>query len=163
MRLYHYTSLGHLPLILASSLARGDVPVGPRGEGSERGVWFTTDPEPSGHGLADGEMVTVHLPGEAPRQVPTVDKRAVRITVVIPSSDRRLQRWLPWTRKRLGADAVERLVVAGGGNRKAETWFVYLGQVEPARFAAVEIRRPDGTFSPATAEAIAAIEPHDID
>lgn len=88
MRLYHYTSLGHLPLILASALSRGDVPVGARGEGAETGVWFTTDPEPGGHGLAGGEMVTVHLPGEAPRQVRTVDKRAVRITVVIPSSDR---------------------------------------------------------------------------
>jgi len=163
MRLYHYTSLGHLPLILGSSLARGDVPVGAHGDGSETGVWFTTDPEPAGHGLASGEMVTVHEPGEAPRQVPTVDKREVRITVVIPSTDRRLQRWLPWTRKRLGADVVERLVSSGGGKRKAETWFVYLGTIEPARFAAVEIRRGDGTFTRATAEEIAAIEPHDID
>lgn len=163
MRLYHYTSLKHLPLILASSLSRGDIPVGAHGEGAETGVWFTTDSKPAGHGLASGELVTVHLPGEAPRQVPTVDKRVVRITVVIPSSDRRLQRWLPWTRKRLGADVVERLVVSGGGKRKAETWFVYLGAVEPSRFAAVDIRRRDSTFLPATRDEIAEIKPHDYD
>lgn len=143
MRLYHYTSLGHLPHILKSGLSRGEVPVG-RGDQSYRGTWLTTDAVASeGHGLSGSR----------------VDKRAVRITIDF-DRDRDLFHWLPWTQSRLDVIPLATLIATGGGRRCAETWYVYSQPIEPKRFAAIEIRREDGTFSPATAEEIAAIKPH---
>lgn len=134
MRLYHFTSLGHLPVIVATGgLWRGEVPVGD-GSRTLRATWFTTDPDPRGHGL-DGSAA---------------DKREVRITVVIPSSDRGLKHWLNFTRTSFGwlaDECVEQLVRTGGGKRKAETWYIYPDQIPPAEFRAIEIRRPDGSYT----------------
>lgn len=147
MRLYHYTSLGHLPHILKSDLSRGEVFIGPRAELNYRGVWLTTDPVASeGHGLSGS----------------TVDKRAVRITIDFDDGDPDLYHWLPWSKGKLGAVPMAMLIANGGGQKCAETWFVYSQPIAPERFAAVEIRREDGTFSAATPEEIAKIRPHRI-
>ncbi|MEG9500336.1 MAG: hypothetical protein MIN69_00430 [Methylorubrum extorquens] len=145
MRLYHFTSLGHLPVILATGgLWRGEVPVG---DGSEslRGTWFTSDPDPRGHGL-DGS---------------SADKREVRITVVLRHGDRALAHWLKFARGRLASDCIEELMRTGGGKRKAETWYVYPSQIPPSQFRAIELRREGGCYSPASADEIAAAIPHE--
>lgn len=80
------------------------------------------------------------------------NKRAVRITVVIPSQDRALKSWLPWARKRLAPEWLNTLTEGGGGKAKAETWFIYRGTIQPARFKVVEIRDGDGGWRPATAD-----------
>jgi hypothetical protein len=145
MRLYHFTSLGHLPVILATGgLWRGEVPVGD-GSRSLRGTWFTSDPDPRGHGL-DGS---------------SADKREVRIAVVFPRSDRTVSHWLKFARGRLAPDCIEEMVRTGGGKRKAETWYVYPTQIPPDQFRAVEFRREGGGYSPATPEEIAAAVPHE--
>lgn len=145
MRLYHFTSRGHLPVILATGgLWRGEVPVG---DGSEslRGTWFTSDPDPRDHGL-DGS---------------SADKREVRITVVFPRNDRALAHWLKFARVRLASDCIDELMRTGGGKRKAETWYVYPSQIPPSQFRAIELRREGGGYSPASPGEIAAAIAHE--
>ncbi|KQO89683.1 hypothetical protein ASF36_22705 [Methylobacterium sp. Leaf90] len=145
MRLYHFTSLGHLPVILATGgLWRGEVPVGD-GKESVRATWFTTDPDGAGHGL-DGS---------------SSDKREVRIVVVFPRGDRRPVLWLKFARKFLDADRIDTLVAKGGGKRKAETWYVCPEQIPREEFRAIEVRGPDGQYAPATPEQIAAAVAHE--
>ena len=64
------------------------------------------------------------------------EKRAVRITVMIPSGDRRLRQWPSWGRNRLARDWYETMDRAGGG--KSKTWWLYFGVIPPGRFKAVE-------------------------
>src|SRR4051794_28535076 len=91
--------------IIREGLTRGDVPtrfIGPLCE--TNAVWFTTDSKPEGHGLGEAHVCMEEernrhyevfgvLPAEGSR-------KAVRITVVIPSTDRRLVQWLTWGRRR---------------------------------------------------------------
>ena len=145
MRLYHFTSLGHLPSILATGgLWRGEVPVGSQGL-SLRATWFTTDPDAVGHGL-DGSAA---------------DKRAVRISVDIEDDSDGLEHWLTFTRGKLSRDNIRRLVHTGGGQEKANSWWIYPDQIPPEQFVAIEFRQDDGTYAVATPEQIAAVEAHE--
>src|SRR5260221_442355 len=105
MILYHFTCSEYMEFILRDGLNRGDVPTRPCAPLSEtNAVWFTTDPQPEGHGLGEPHVLTeeerqdhFRAFGEMPppgARIP--DKKAIRITVVIPSSDRRLVRWSKW-------------------------------------------------------------------
>jgi hypothetical protein len=148
-------------------LSRGDVPVS--NGGSYRGVWFTTDSNPDGHGLSGGEAVPStpeqrqafkqRTGRDAPEAWTTLDKRAVRIEVVIPSRDRRLFHWLAWTKKRLEPENIAALIASGGGKAKAETWYIYNGTVPPEHFRSVCLRDGHGRFVPATPEQVAALKP----
>jgi hypothetical protein len=80
MILYHFTGLEYLDAIMEDGLSKGDVPTSAT-EG-KTGVWFITDRKPRGHGLG-AEM-------DLPNGGRIANKRAVRITVAIPSSDRKL-------------------------------------------------------------------------
>jgi hypothetical protein len=69
------------------------------------------------------------------------DKSAVRIKIIIPTADRRLVRWSSWGRKRCDPDLFEYLNQNRGqrdDGRNQATWFIYLGVIEPNRFASVE-------------------------
>jgi hypothetical protein len=125
--LHHFTGVEYLDAIMEEGLSRGDVPTAEHA--SRNGVWFTTDCEPSGHGLSDGEMW--------PDGFRTANKRAIRIKVKIRSSDRHLVPWMKWGRKHCDPTLFERLNRSGGG--KCETWFVYFGIITPDRFADVEL------------------------
>jgi hypothetical protein len=96
--------------------------------------------KPKGHGLIDGRPLTEQerfveyqrrgfMPPEGAR---FPNKRAVRIAVLIPSSDRNLYHWPKWGRKRLAPDWYERMDRIGGG--KSKTWWVYFGQIPPTSF-----------------------------
>jgi hypothetical protein len=63
-------------------------------------------------------------------------KKAVRVTVVIPSTDRRLVRWLTWGRKYCEPGLYDALAQ---GNRH-KTWWLYFGTVAPDQFRAIEVR-----------------------
>ncbi len=67
MILYHYTAREYLERIRREGLTTGEVPLSP--SHILNGVWFTTDPDPGGHGLTG-----------------ILNKRAVRITVKIRQS-----------------------------------------------------------------------------
>jgi hypothetical protein len=118
MILYHYTSKAYLPLIEIGGLEVGEVPLTPTK--LRNAVWLTTDSNPDGHGL-DGSCL---------------NKRAVRITVRIPTHDRKLKHWPAWGRKRLARWWYAALDEAGGG--KSESWYLYFGTIPPSAFLAVE-------------------------
>lgn len=147
MLLFHFTARDRLASIMEGGLSRGDVPVnGPEGEGLNA-VWLTTDRSSDGHGLGGSELMTdedrlriFRWKGEMPPEgARWANKRAVRITVKLPSSDAKLKEWLPWARKRLDPDWLAQLNEAGGGNRKARTWRLYFGIIPPSAFVAVDV------------------------
>jgi hypothetical protein len=143
MILYHFTCAEYMDSILREGLNRGDVPTRWNSALSEtNGVWFTTEPTPEGHGLAEAHVYTdeerrayYRCFGAMPAKGSGVaDKRAVRIRVVIPSSDRRLVPWSKWGRKHCEPGLYDALAK---GNRP-KTWFVYFGVIAPDRFTEIK-------------------------
>jgi hypothetical protein len=126
MILYHFTGLEYLDAIMNEGLSKGDVPTAERA--GREGVWLTTDHDPFGHGLSDGEPLRTGLR--------VANKRAVRISVKIPSHDRQLVSWMKWGHKHCDPALFERLNKSGGG--KCKTWFVYFGVIAPAQFLDIE-------------------------
>ena len=126
MILYHFTGREYLDAIMEDGLSIGDVPTSST-EG-KTGVWFTTDQDPAGHGLG----VEMDLPNGGR----IVNKRAVRITVPISSSDRKLVSWMKWGRKNCNPDMFDRLNRSGGG--KCKSWYIYFGAVKPDQFSNIE-------------------------
>lgn len=130
MRLYHFTSVVHLPIIERAGLLR-------RTESNfhmtvEHAapdvVWFTTMATPAlGHGLDGG----------------IADKARVRFTVDVP--DAWVRPWLPWV-DALGIERSWRdvLVESGGGLAAAESWRVTFRPVRRDRWVAVESRPEAG-------------------
>lgn len=145
MRLYHFTSFGHLPVIIQSGgLYKGEVPIG-NGSTFSLATWLTSDPDPSGHGL-DGSAV---------------NKREVRITVVFERRDRDLASWLKFAKKtRIDQRVVDEMSRTGGGKRKAETWYIYPRLIPVSVFRSVEFRDQSGQYRMATDDEIAALVPH---
>ena len=124
MRLYHYTSVEHLPLILADGFLKTVTsnisPAWP--DRHPQVVWLTTSDDP-----ADG---TMGLAGSS------VDKYAIRITVDV---DRRsVHKWLTWARAR-GVDPnwLKALTSVGG----AGTWRVVERPILSAQWVHIVNRR----------------------
>jgi hypothetical protein len=148
MILYHFTAAEYLDVIQRDGLSKGDVPLA-KTQGINA-VWLTTDSEPEGHGLTDGHVLTaderaawgrVFGREPPPPGARFPNKRAVRITVKIPSSDKSLVHWPRWARKRLEPSWYDALNRTASGGRKGQerTWWLYFGVISPDRFAAVEI------------------------
>jgi hypothetical protein len=143
MILYHFTGHHHIDAIRREGLSKGDVPTS-LNEGVN-GVWFTSSPEPGGHGIP--EKTHDFTPAESAeyfqktglRLKGTIGKCDVRITVVIPSTDRALVPWSKWGRKHCDPHAFQTLNRLGAAWR---TWFIYWRAIEPARFRAVDVLRP---------------------
>lgn len=147
MRLYHFTCAEHLPAILRDGLSIGEVPLSlaPGKTRCKNAVWFTTSPDPSGHGLeAEGREATRQekiIMGWNPKKpVWWPNKQAIRITVDLPGDDPRLKRWSIWSQRRISTSVREGLMRAGGG--KAATWYLYFGTVMPSAFVDVLDLRP---------------------
>jgi hypothetical protein len=146
MILYHFTCYEHMESILRDGLNRGDVPTRLLGPLSEtNAVWLTTQQDPQGCGLS----VSSHVLTEAERQehfeavgvMPPegaryADKTAVRIKVMIPSTDRCLKRWLTFGRKHCEPGLYDILVRADGHSHKS--WWLYFGTIAPSQFQAVD-------------------------
>jgi hypothetical protein len=143
MILYHFTCVEYLESIRRDGLNRGDVPTRFKGPLYEtNAVWFTTEPQPEGHGLSEAQTLTEEdrrghfeifgvLPSEGSGYP---NKKAERITVIIPSSDRRLVRWLTWGRKH----CEPRLYDALSKGNHHKTWWLYFGTVAPDQFRAID-------------------------
>ena len=59
MILYHFTCVEYLESIRRDGLNRGDVPTRFKGPLYEtNAVWFTTEPQPEGHGLSEAQTLT---------------------------------------------------------------------------------------------------------
>lgn len=163
MLLYHFTAHSRLASIMEGGLSKGDVPVnGPDAPGVHA-VWLTADPSPEGNGLGEAREMTeaerwqiFRWRGELPEPgTQWENKRAVRITVKLPSADPRLKDWLPWARKRVDPTWLSQLTVTGGGTRKARRWKLYFGTIPPSAFTAVDVLEPveaSGSADTASAE-----------
>ena len=131
MLLYHFTAREWIASIMAEGLTKGQVPVTPTS--SLNAVWLTDDKNASGHGLTDGyvlspeQCVRMGVPSNQGFRFP--NKRAIRITVVIPRGDRALVSWTSWGRKRLTADWYATLDSVGGN--KSRSWFLYWEIIPP--------------------------------
>jgi hypothetical protein len=144
MILYHYTAANRLHSIMREGLTRGDVPITP--DQSLNAVWLTTDKQSSDHGLGEARPFTeqerqliFRERGVMPSEGDGWDnKREVRITIKLPTTDRNLVSWMKWGRKRLEGGWFDTLTKGGGGKRKAETWWLYWGTIRPEQFASVE-------------------------
>lgn len=152
MILYHFTALQLLDQIKVEGLSKGEVPL--TANRTINAVWFTTDSNSEGHGLSDSGPIPKEwiqtlkakglLSADAPNEgLRFIDKRAVRIKVVIPSTDRDLKRWVPWGRKHLERQWFDTLSDTGGGNQKARSWYLCFRTITPAEFTAIDILRPD--------------------
>jgi hypothetical protein len=106
-------------------------------------VWLTDIPEPAGCGLSDAREFTeadrrqhFEVFGEMPpANACYANKKAVRITLVIPSRDRRLKRWLTYGHKRCEPGFYDELVRADGGTHKH--WWLYFGTITADQFQSV--------------------------
>jgi hypothetical protein len=160
MKLYHYTHEDALPSILAEGLTKGDIPVSPTT--GRNGVWFTTDPNPEGHGVYSGGthcVVTAEtawmyrLPDGTPVPVGTplhfADKQKIRIRVEFETSKTPLlYKWLDLAKEaKIDRDWLRNLHAAAGDDPKPHTWWLWLGVMPPEYFQAVEVRSPDGYVS----------------
>jgi hypothetical protein len=145
MELLHYTAIEKVDDINRDGLSKGDVPLTQNGVGM-RAVWLTDDRDPSGHGLSDGEPIVVTPEVQARLRAAgvnaklgvawTFDKRAIRITVVIPDGDPALVRWSDWGPRHLAPKWYRELNRSGGG--KAHTWWLYRGVISPDRITRIE-------------------------
>jgi hypothetical protein len=143
MILYHYTGAMFIDAIKAEGLTRGEL----AWSATEvtNAVWLTTDLDPSGHGLGEaGHTLTLEekraLGIDPSIELEVPNKRAVRITVKIPSTDPKLRYWPKWARGRIKPDWYATLDEVGGG--KAHTWWIYLGRIPPERFLTIEVLDP---------------------
>ena len=165
MIFYHFTSLGHLPLILASgALNKSGIMLGEHGHQSLNAPWLTLNPDPAReYGLGFGQMVK--LPPDVSKELgkgwtESVDKRTARITVKVPSTDRRLKHWIKWIQGRLGQEMLDWYIETGGGKAQAENWYVFLGPIPRSEFMRIEVRGERNEWIEATNEIIACIRPH---
>lgn len=158
MLVYHFTALEYLESIRTEGLTRGQVAVSPAEY--RNAVWLTTSGDPSaGHGLSEGRYWTDEekrlIAAPAELRLVRLNKRAVRIAVRIPRSDRRLAYWPKWARGRVAPDWYERLDETGGDN--ARSWFLFWGTINPERFVSIDIlRRPSADQVPVIAAVMEA-------
>ncbi len=151
MLFHHYTSHLALRSILRDGLDRGEAPLAP--DRWLKAVNLTTSRSPHGHGLdAAGFVWTKEASDKVhaatgqriPPGTVNLNKRAVRIDVRIPMSDRRLQKWVPWARKRLDPAFFDMMVRGGGGGMaSAKTWWLYWGVIPPDAFVDLVVLEPD--------------------
>src|SRR3546814_19701529 len=78
------------------------------------------------------------------------NKKAIRIKVKLPSSDRRLFHWPAWSRKRMSRQWLDALHKAGGPRWRP--WYLYFGVVPPYDFLEV-LDMPTGEPAAVLAEA----------
>src|SRR3546814_1886518 len=99
-------------------------------------VWFTSDGSPQGHGLSDEKILSPEevqvmrrMHGvDYPDDLMFPNKKAIRIKVKLPSSDRRLFHWPAWSRKRMSRQWLDALHKAGGPRWR--TWYIYFRSEE---------------------------------
>jgi hypothetical protein len=117
MRLYHFTSTGHLPGILRRGISRGDVPTSPTG--GLNAPWLTADSKAGGQGWARGNW-----------------KTGVRLTVNVSGS--KLRKWSEYAEEE-GVDPkwYDALDRAGGGG--SDDWYIYLGTIPVSRIEKIEV------------------------
>lgn len=115
--LYHFTSAHALHGIGRYGLTVGDVPIDIRKMRGLVGVWFTTSPEPEGHGLEGS----------------SVDKKQYRLTVELPAEMPTLHRWAEWSSRFVKPETRSLVNNSASG---WEGWYFVMGIVKPGAIVA---------------------------
>ena len=118
MKLYHYTSTLHIPLIRTTGYLRyGDIPLRKESKYGESGhaVWLTTkDYAASGeHGLIS----------------PVCDKTEIRFSLDIPRDDPRLFRWSEYAKVNHIQKAWYAAIDEAGGGF-SDTWWLFVRPIQ---------------------------------
>jgi hypothetical protein len=116
MRLYHFTSAAHLYGIGRHGLTVGDVPTDVRRNRGRCGVWLTSSPETSGHGLEGSSL----------------DKKRYRLEVEAPEGAA-FVRWTDWARRNVTPETIRGLHATAEG---WGAWYVFFGVIPPAQIVA---------------------------
>lgn len=163
MKLYHFSSLGHLPLIINSGgLFNGDVMAGKDGRESVKATWLSTSPIKERQGMNDTGPIALPASLQAqglPPETTPVDKLAVRITTVIPTTDRHLRHWWTWAQGRVDPKIIDLEVEFAGSHKIAKEWYFYTKLI-PLERLLIELRRDNGDFSLASEDELSRIQPH---
>ncbi|WP_157063999.1 hypothetical protein [Methylobacterium tarhaniae] len=108
MILYHYTAQRNLAGIAKYGLTIGDVPTDIRRSKGRVGVWLTTSPESTGHGLGGEGRSTIRY----------------RLTIDVPEAT--VVRWSEWAPGRVTQETIDNLKRCAGrdGASQWETWFI---------------------------------------
>lgn len=178
MKLYHYTSVTLGEAILSDSISQGHL-THANGEISHGVAWFTTDPNPAGHGLLRGDEVFTRsqrahqerVTGRPLRNNVALDKTAIRIAVdVDPATNPRLMSFMDYAKKyeskdwakvmglsaivdlgKLTAKDIKKLIRTA--STKETTWWVSFGPVTAEHFVGVDFNTGGGKFVPYEFEA----------
>jgi hypothetical protein len=127
MILFHYTSLFHLPgIVAAQSINKGDVPISE--DKGFQAPWFTTNPDPD----------KIIIPSN-------VCKTGARITVAIPDRDSSLIKWTDViTRWRINPAYADVLHKTGGED--SDSWYIYWGVIHSSMWTEVAILGLDNAY-----------------
>lgn len=156
MKLWHYTSVLHIPMILRDGYLRPTEtnfdPMVPHS--APDAVWFLDGPDLGGtlHGLN-----VDNIPGYRP------DKTEVRIEVEVP--DKRVVAWLPWVEAQgIDPEWLDVLTRNDGGRAGASRWMLVFRRVPLSQWTRVEVRQEDGGWGTIwTPEIDIAIQEHVAD
>lgn len=123
MLLYHYTAGEYLRAIAKEGLTVGDVPTDLARMRGRIGVWLTSSPDPTGHGLAGSQL----------------DKERFRIAVDIDDNAPLLKQWSDWSASNVTQETRKALNNAAGdeGTDLSDTWWIYFGWIRPERLIGV--------------------------
>lgn len=167
MKFYHFTSPGHVGHILAyGALAKGTIWTGEDAKGFFSAVLLTTDPDPDRSGVDDGRPLQIPIERRLPNgpiELRGCDKRRVRFTVTIPSSDRDLRNYWTFIQGRVGRWYLDyEIASTTGGLRSVRNWHFYRRAIPLSRIERIEIMDENDDYAIATPEALASLEPFEI-
>lgn len=136
MILYHYTSVFHLPGIIASqAIAKGDVPISE--DKGFQAPWLTTN----------GDRSKIVIPSN-------VCKTGARITVALPETDQSLIKWTDVIQRWKISPAYAEILNKTGG-KDADSWYIYWGFIRREKWVEIAILGTDDKYHPVSAEALA--------
>ncbi|WP_018044885.1 hypothetical protein [Methylobacterium sp. 88A] len=120
MTFYHYTASRHLRPIAQHGLTIGDVPTDLRRDKGRVGVWLTTSPENTGHGLA----------------VQGPEQKRYRLTLDL-EPNAQVVRWSDWAPRNSTIETINNLKICAGrdGASQWRTWFLCFGIIPPSAIA----------------------------
>lgn len=135
MILYHFTSLFHLPgIVAAGEINRGDVPISP--DRSVKAPWFTDDP------TQEGTVVPSN-----------VCKAGARISVAFNDRDPKLHKWTDLIQQwNIKAAFAETLDLTGGGG--SDHWYIYQFGVPSVMWTDVAILNSEGGYTTVSTRAL---------
>ena len=130
MRLYHYTSLTNLDLIVAARQLRpGESDLSHRRpHAGPDVVWLTTMAEPDAHGL---RLAGLDLKPAAARRL--ADKTAIRFAVEVDDAEP----WLSWSTRHGILPSWQHAL---GRGRRPETWYVVDRPIAASEWIVVDVR-----------------------